>query len=102
MCISSRSETEVENKVASRHWSTLVNKPSKSGIRLEGQKSLVTYGYVVASKRCFRWKSGNITQMIAIDFTHLQVRKSTICTCQLVITSNMAYQTQTKELTKVE
>ena len=78
MCISSRSETEVENKVASRHWSTLVNEPSKSGIKLEGQKSLVTYGEVVASESWFRWKSGNITQTIAIDFTCLQVRKSTI------------------------
>ena len=85
MCIFSRSETvvvQVENKVASRHWSTLVNKPSKSGIKLDGETSAVTYGEAVACKSYFRWKSGNLTQTIAIDFTRLQVRKSTISTFQ--------------------
>ena len=75
MYIFSRSETEVvqvRNEVASRHWLTLVNKPSKCGIKLESQTSVATYGEVVACKSYFRWKSGNITQTTAIDFIRLR------------------------------
>ena len=37
--------------MASRHWSTSVNKPRKSGIKLEeGQKSMVTYAEGVGGK----------------------------------------------------
>ena len=74
--ISSHGETKVENAVPSRHWLTLVNKPSKFGIKL-GQKSVITYE-VVASNDYVFWKSRNITQTTVIEFICIQVRKSTI------------------------
>ena len=69
--------------MASRHWSTLVNKPRKSGIKLEeGQKSMSTYAEGVGGKSYVCSKLVNITQTISIDFIRFQVRKLTIYTFQ--------------------
>ena len=64
--------------MASGHWSTLINKLHKSGIKLEGQKFMVTYAEGVGGKSYVCWKLVNITQTISIDFICFQVRKSTI------------------------